>query len=687
MADETANIQPPPPTPPLTQAAIDSATEIANWCEEQRTEAEKLAKAQIRMVWVLLLGGLILLLTLPRLIEEIDILWKSELSLPKPIVERAKATKQRVETAEMKMREEVADADKRRNEIAAQVAAAEEERDSQIKSLRSDLTAPLSLWRSSLPNFEGTDFAITAINSGHRGMIAAAIEGDALHVWLLLLHSTDGHDWTAIRPQENGERIEGELSALLVMPDGTMVATGGEGSVLDNHEVLLLRSTDGGDWTAIRPEENGERIEGKLAALTIMPDGTMIAAGGEGNSLDREVLLLHSTDGSDWTAIRPEENGERIKGELAALTIMPSGTMIAAGTERNLPEQKVLLLRSTDGHGWTAIRPEENGDHMVGGLLALTSLLDGTIFAAGYSHQPKSAPVLLLLRSTDGRDWTAIRPKENGDHIAGALLALATLPEGELVAAGGEGYLLNECSLLRRSSDGRDWIVIRPEQKGLRIGGGFVTDCVLAVAPDGRIVAGGSDFFITSLPAQEAKDLAEQVLQNDTQPPGLHLPAGSAERLSAIASLRREVERLKDNLGQQEKFVASATASLKRQSEAVKDVADLPEELDKALRANEVWRQVGQTATRLAVIALLVYLVQIVVNRYRYLQRLAGFYQARAQAFHLLAASSRDTALMQDMTLADLTSLLSPDAIGFDKSAEPPIREVVSLLQTGLRKG
>ena len=97
-------------------------------------------------------------------------------------------------------------------------------------------------------------------------------------------------------------------------------------------------------------------------------------------------------------------------------------------------------------------------------------------------------------------------------------------------------------------------------------------------------------------------------------------------------------------------------------------------------------RQAGQIATRLAVVGLLIYLVQIVVNRYRYLQRLAGFYQARAQAFRLLAASSPDTALLKDITLADVTSMLSPDAIGFDKAAEPPTSQIFSLLQAGLRK-
>jgi len=75
-----------------------------------------------------------------------------------------------------------------------------------------------------------------------------------------------------------------------------------------------------------------------------------------------------------------------------------------------------------------------------------------------------------------------------------------------------------------------------------------------------------------------------------------------------------------------------------------------------------------------------------VVNRYRYLQRLGGFCQARAQAFGLLAASA-DTSLLKSISLGDVTAIPSPDAIGFDKSAEPPTAQMVSLLQAGLQRG
>ncbi len=110
--------------------------------------------------------------------------------------------------------------------------------------------------------------------------------------------------------------------------------------------------------------------------------------------------------------------------------------------------------------------------------------------------------------------------------------------------------------------------------------------------------------------------------------------------------------------------------------------------LDKALRTAEPVRQASRIATRLAIVALLIFLVQFVVNRYRSLQRLAGFYQARAQAFRMLADADPGLGaqLLQGVTATELIASLSPDAIHFDKTAAAPTDHVAKILQEGLRR-
>jgi len=73
----------------------------------------------------------------------------------------------------------------------------------------------------------------------------------------------------------------------------------------------------------------GNRLAGRIYSLIAAPDGTLIAAGSEGDFGEEKVLLLRSTDGVDWTLVGPEV-GERPTGWISAL-IARDGTLIAAG--------------------------------------------------------------------------------------------------------------------------------------------------------------------------------------------------------------------------------------------------------------------------------------------------------------------------------------------------------------------
>ena len=93
-----------------------------------------------------------------------------------------------------------------------------------------------------------------------------------------------------------------------------------------------------------------------------------------------------------------------------------------------------------------------------------------------------------------------------------------------------------------------------------------------------------------------------------------------------------KVESLNDNFKQQSDFFDTVQESSTNQLQATKTFSDVITELDQALRQAEPLREGGQIATRIAIVGLLIYLIQILVNRYRYHLRLSKFYKARAQA-------------------------------------------------------
>ena len=87
--------------------------------------------------------------------------------------------------------------------------------------------------------------------------------------------------------------------------------------------------------------------------------------------------------------------------------------------------------------------------------------------------------------------------------------------------------------------------------------------------------------------------------------------------------------------------------------------------LRQADQAGSLWRNISSLAARLAVIALLIYLVNILVNLYRYNMRLAAFYQARRDAIEMALAAGADVTGMVQGSLADLARANTPEEVTF----------------------
>lgn len=102
--------------------------------------------------------------------------------------------------------------------------------------------------------------------------------------------------------------------------------------------------------------------------------------------------------------------------------------------------------------------------------------------------------------------------------------------------------------------------------------------------------------------------------------------------------------------------------------------------LRQAEDASDIWRNVSSISARLAVIALLVYLVNILVNLYRYNMRLAAFYQARADAIDMVLASGADLGSDGPAVLADLAKANTPEEVTFGNRPVPPTDTLINAM-------
>ena len=702
---------------------ITQANNVASWCEQQHGAEENTARQQIRWVFISVAVGILLLLAMPRLIQEIDYFWRTD-SLPTSIVQKAQGTQRDIEMNQVEMAQEVSAATSRLREITHEQNKQKVALEAREAKLNEDLARGFAIFRQ-LHNANRNDrWAVTeAIRTSDGRIMAVGFEstdedGDAL----LFLRSTDDGLWEPIRPSIDGQRLQGRLQALLQARDDTFFSAGFQKLEDDGETLLLLRSRDGTSWTPVEPVLNGKKEQGRLHALLQAADGTFVSVGFQRAQDDEESLLLvRSSDGISWTLDQPAINGRKVRGRLHAVLQAADGTFLAVGFEGAGGRANTLLLRSTDGVTWEPVYPTVAGLQIQGRLYSIIQAKDHTFVAVGFEGGQRLQQTPLLIQSSDGISWSPVPLATNGEHIRGSLRSIVQAADGTFIAAGEEIWRLSPmteigtsstpaalaagteladqllrfqreegppvwwsfealgslgfgsyslaASLLLRSEDGTSWTRSRLYKDGLRLSGPI--DDLLLTDIDSLILTSSPYNWLESLPEDETKQVRESIIESLQFPSDLVVVTDIWPLLKEVSEHRKKAAVLDKDLRQQNEFVTTAQKSLARQLEARKSMETIVTELDLALRRVEMVREAGQIATRIAIVGLLIYMVQILVNRYRYHRHVAKFYKARAQALRLLTADP-SLQTFSNSSLSDLAAALSPDGTYFDKAPKPP---------------
>ena len=701
------------------------ANRVAQWCDKQCEKEGAIAEKQIRLVLITILAGISLLLAMPRLIYQIDYLGRTD-SLPKNIIEKAgvaqnilnkqlEETNKRVESAGEFLDDAFKDDTEARYDL---------EEDEDLLNIK--VAGDFAFFRhipDTKRNFLHVKTKTIQTHDGSYIAVGYRNVGDR-KIALLMLHSAVGNSWNLIPLEKNGMEMLGQLAFLIQASDGTFIAVGHESTAGNPDNALLLRSSDGEIWTPIHPEENGEKLKGRLQSIIQVKDGSFIAAGYEstGDNLLGTILLLRSSDGEIWTPIRPEENGEKIGGHLQSILQAKDGSFMAAGYESTGDNLlgTVLLLRSSDVETWTPIRPEEHKGKLDGRLQFIMQAKDNSFIAAGYKDFGKFAhrEKLLLLRSMDGISWVPINIKLDGDIIIGHINSVHQLPDGRFIALGHHSlpfaalasnnlsshYVTNTFMLrfrasypkasiyealnalqppivdkpsnspmtrnaytvlLLHSSDGISWIPVTLYKDGTRLE--ISLENLLLSDESSGFEVRVSNSWLKNLLEKNTVGIRNQIKKELDVSPDLIVSSNILPLLDKIRDGREAVEYSYKNYKTDEEYYDKLQRSIDSQQEAIKTFGDVTTELDEALRKTELLREGGQIATRFAIVGLLIYFVQLLVNRYRYHLRLAKFYKARAQALRLIIENSEEKSAFSNASLSDIAMALSPESIHFDK--------------------
>ncbi|MEL6335552.1 MAG: hypothetical protein AAFQ88_02780 [Pseudomonadota bacterium] len=699
---------------------------IAKWCDDAHDRTLRTARWQLSYVWILVLLGMLALLFLPVVVEFIDTRLRGQ-TLPKAVVDNANAAVDKLELNYASLKDEADGLQANFDKLAEQIAALQDERAAKVAEVEAAMRQPFAVW-------ERTEGDIQRSGDILRGPDGGYLLGGSSSSQPAIFASDDGLSWSELPVDVGPESVNAWITRIVPAADGTFYAVDWHADGIGS---TIYRSADGEQWERLASLSLfGLLPDATVRGLLPLEDGSLMAAAGfrEPGTGPGPTRAILPTITPAILAVPPQSRRPTLVwpgdvflgGEMTAIHRDRQGRLIAVGwrTTNGFDEQAIMAVAPDEGavsssDAWTSPPPPFSGDRAR--LQFVGEHRDEIWVAGGFGTMREEVPA--LYRGDPLGQLRQVLPRDD-EPLRMIIQDVVWLADGTLVAVGDpRGRDAGENLIW--STNGERW-----QSHRLFAFGDFDQPRRVLPLPDGRLLmaAGAGPPLVTVTGGRLEQAINAATLRDfgarAELPPGVNaeprrvlpfseedgrasgdaasrpLPETGAllmpqQAHSATGRLEDILVEITDLVAQQDSqrpFLETARTLEQNQQDGIVQVATANEALEDALRDAEPVRQAISMGTRVAIIGLLIFLVQIVVNRYRYLQRLAGFYRARGDAFRLLAAQAaeraagKDLPMLEGVTLAELTNALSPDAIGFDKAADPPSHHVSSLLQTALKR-
>jgi len=298
--------------------------------------------------------------------------------------------------------------------------------------------------------------------------------------------------------------------ALAIQSNGKLAAAGSSWTGSQTEFALVRYNTDGSLDTTFNTTgkvTTAIGTGGAAYALAIQADGKLVVAGGANIGTQHEFALVrYDTDGSLDTSFNTTGIVTTAIGSVAdfafALTIQPDGKLVAAGFSQTGTQDELALVRyNTDGSLDTTFNATGMVTTAIGtgaAALALAIQANGKLVAAGASITNGTQNEFTLVRyNMDGTLDTTFHATGMVTTAIGTLddqaLALAIQPDGKLVSAGfSQTGTQNVFALVRYNPDGSlDTTFNTTGLVTTVIGTGDDEAHAVAIQSDGKLVAAG----------------------------------------------------------------------------------------------------------------------------------------------------------------------------------------------------
>lgn len=196
-----------------------------------------------------------------------------------------------------------------------------------------------------------------------------------------------------------GEGVTGEVLALAVQKDGQVIIGGAFSAVNGVPRQNLARLNADGTLDATFIPQAVEGPNGPVAALLLLPDGSVIVGGNftSAGNLVRGDLAKYKSDGTADAEFGAMEGGVATNGSVSALALQADGGVVVGGNFTTFYGQPRRNLACLNADG-TVAKSSRESNTLSGVVKALGTGQDGAVFAGGsFTFPGQSARGILRL--------------------------------------------------------------------------------------------------------------------------------------------------------------------------------------------------------------------------------------------------------------------------------------------------
>ena len=226
--------------------------------------------------------------------------------------------------------------------------------------------------------------------------------------------------------------VNGPVEALLIQPDGRIVAASGQGAFGATQErarVARLNQSDGSLDLTFDAGEYNDTNSTFLYALALQPDGTIFVGGNFSrfNTATRSSLVKLNQNGSVNT---PFKIVIGTPAQVYDLLVLPGNKILIGGDFRGVNESFHDLIARLNADGTTDTTFNPDLDAAFGGVVyAIATQTDGKILVGGNFNIMNNYGIARL--NADGSLDAAFQPSANG-----AVNAIAVQTDGKILIGG-----------------------------------------------------------------------------------------------------------------------------------------------------------------------------------------------------------------------------------------------------------